>query len=119
MATKNKEATRYFSSNHESSICKALDGHKQANSGASRFQKGDIIVERADMLIEAKTTMSDKESFSVKKDWFEKNKLESFSVRRSNQALCFNFGPEQPNYYIINEKLMKFLCDKLEEYYNE
>lgn len=115
--TKNKESTRYFSTNHEESICKALDGYRQPNSGASKFNKGDIIIERADMLIEAKTTMTDKESFSVKKDWFEKNKMESFSIRRSNQAICFNFGPNQNNYYIINERLMKYLCDKLQEDY--
>ena len=119
MATKNKQSTRYFSNQHETSICKALDGRRQSNSGAGDFAKGDIIIDRADMLIEAKTCMKENESFSVKKLWFEKNKQEAFAVRKSNHAVCFNFGPDQPNYYIINEKLMKFLCDKLEEYYNE
>lgn len=113
--TKNKESTRYFSTNHEQSICKALGGHRQPNSGAAKFNKGDIVVDSANILIEAKTTMTDKESFSVKKDWFIKNKAEAFAIRKANQAVCFNFGPNQENYYIINEKLMRFLVEKLGE----
>ena len=113
--TKNKESTRYYSNNHEESICKALGGHRQPNSGASKFNKGDIVVDSANMLVEAKTTMSEKESFSVKKEWFIKNKNEAFTIRRSNQAICFNFGPNQENYYVINERLMKFLVEKLGE----
>lgn len=115
--TKNKESTRYYSTNHEESICKALGGHRQPNSGAAKFNKGDIIVESANMLIEAKTTMTDKESFSIKKDWVTKNKNEAFAVRMYNEAVCFNFGPNQSNYYVINERLMKFLVEKLNEEY--
>lgn len=115
MATKNKEATRYYSDKHEESICRALGAQKQSNSGAGRFRKGDVIHNGASILIEAKTTMTEKESFSVKKDWIIKNKEESFSLRKSNSCICFNFGPEQDNYYIINEEMMKFLIDKLVE----
>ena len=110
---KNKESTRYFSDNHEKSICKALGAKQQSNSGAGYFNKGDILHESADMLIEAKCSMKPKTSFSVKKEWLEKNKEESFSLRKSNSALCFNFEPEGNNYYIINEKLMKVLINKL------
>ena len=39
----NKESTRYFSDQHEKSICKALGGKQTSNSGANRFEKGDII----------------------------------------------------------------------------
>jgi hypothetical protein len=115
MATKNKEATRYHSDRHEKSICKALGAIQQSNSGAGRFRKGDVIQNEASLLIEAKTTMTDKDSFSVKKDWILKNKEEAFSLRKSNSCICFNFGPEQENYYVINEKLMKFLVEKMIE----
>lgn len=113
--TKNTNSTRYYSHNQESSIAKALNGRVVANSGAIKFGAGDVIIDNADMLIEAKTCTSDKSSFSIKKEWLDKNKQESFSIRKTNQALCFNFGPSSNNYYIINEKLMKFLVDKLEE----
>lgn len=110
---KNKESTRYYSDKHEKSVCKALNARQQPNSGAGMFRKGDVVTNN--MLIECKCSMSDKDSFSIKKDWIIKNKEESFTQRKSNQAICFTFGPDQENYYVINEKLMKFLCEKLEE----
>ena len=115
MANKNKESTRYFSDKHEKSICKALGASQQSNSGAGRFRKGDVIQNEASLLIEAKTTMTDKESFSVKRDWVIKNKEEAFTLRKSNSCICFNFGPESENFYIIDEKLMKYLVNKLVE----
>lgn len=111
--SKNKEATRYYSDKHEKSICKALNAKQQSNSGAGRFRKGDVVQNEASLLIEAKTSMTEKDSFSVKKDWILKNKEEAFSLRKSNSCICFNFGPDQENYYVINEKLMKFLVEKL------
>ena len=115
MATKNKEATRYYSDKHEKSICKALGAKQQSNSGAGHFRKGDVIHDEASMLIEAKTSMSKKESFSIKKEWITKNKDEAFAIRKSNSCICFNFGPEEDNYYVINQSLMKYLIDKLVE----
>lgn len=111
--TKNKESTRYFSTKHEESICKALGGKRTPNSGAGNFKKGDIIVSNADLLVEAKCSMSPKTSFSVKKEWLEKNKKEAFMNRNSNSCLCFNFEPDGSNYYVINEKLMKYLIECL------
>ena len=111
--TKNKEATRYYSDAHEKSICKALGGTQNSNSGAGHFSKGDVIVKDASLLIEAKCCMSPKSSVSIKKEWIDKNKQEGFMVRRDNQAVCINFEPGGENYYVINEKLMKFLVEKL------
>lgn len=113
--TKNKEATRYYSDKHEKSVCSALDGRQQSNSGAGKFNKGDVIVDKADMLIECKTAMTEKSSVSVKKEWIAKNKEEAFAMRLSNSAICINFGPGEENYYLIDQKLMQFLVEKLEE----
>lgn len=110
---KNKNSTRYYSNIHEESVCKALNATKQSNSGAGLFSKGDCINKEASLLIECKTLMNNKDSFSIKKDWLIKNKEEAFSQRLSNNTLAFNFGPNEENYYIINEKLMKYLVDKL------
>ena len=115
MANKDKESTRYYSDKHEKSICKALGALQQSNSGAGRFRKGDVIQNEASLLIEAKTTMTNKESISIKKDWIIKNKEEAFALRKSNSCICFNFGPESENFYIIDEKLMKYLVNKLVE----
>lgn len=109
---RNKESTRYYSEKQENSVCEALGGKRQANSGAAKFCAGDVITET--FLIECKTCMADKESFSVKKEWWEKNRLEAFQKRKSNRAIAFNFGPGQENLYIISEELMKVLVDCLE-----
>ena len=72
------------------------------------------MLPRCDTLIECKTQMTNKESFSIKKDWLVKLKEECKLSRHSNYALCFSFGPDEENYFIISESLMKYLCDKLE-----
>lgn len=109
---KNKNSTRYYSDAHEKSICKALNGRQTSNSGANRFEKGDVIV--ADkILIEGKCSMSDKSSFSIKKEWLEKTEEEAFRNRLENSALCFRFSPNGKNYYVIDEKLMMILVSTL------
>ena len=117
---KNKESTRYYSDLQENAVSKNLCGRKISNSGAGTFNKLDVIIDRAHLGIECKTLMEDKNSFSIKKEWIDKNKEEAFAMRLDNSCIAFNFGPDQPNYYVINEKLMKFIIDKLEgEYDNE
>lgn len=113
--TSNKEATRYHSDLHEKSVCRALGAIQIPNSGATKWKKGDVVQRQASLLIECKTVMTEKQSVSVKKEWIDKNKEEAFSNRLDNNCLCINFGPGSDNYYVISEKLMKFLVEKLEE----
>ena len=112
---KNKESTRYFSDMQEKSVCKVCNATQQPNSGASLFRKGDVINRDASLLIECKTCMLEKDSFSIKKEWIKKNKEEAFTQRVFNSCIAFNYGPEQENYFVISEKLMRFLVEKLEE----
>lgn len=103
--------TRFYSNKQEKSVAKALDGKKTANSGATRFVKGDINTEL--FLIECKTCISDKQSFSIKKEWIRKNKEEAFAMNKPYSAIAFNFGPNSENYYVIDERLFKTLNDYL------
>lgn len=112
---KNINATRTYSDAHEKSVCKALNGLQQSNSGAGNFRKGDVVIPTASMLCECKTSMTEKQSVSIKKEWIDKNKEEAFAMRLDNQCICFNFGPDTKNYYVIDETLMRYLCEKLEE----
>lgn len=112
---KNKESTRAFSDAQEKDVCKKLGAIQQPNSGAGKFRKGDVISYKSSILIECKTPTSEKESFSIKKDWIKKNKDEAFTQRVYNGCIAFTFGPGQENYFVIDEKLMKFLVEKLEE----
>ncbi len=113
--TKNKESTRYYSDLQEKDVCKLLGAYQQPNSGAGKFNKSDVIIPKASMSIECKTVMTPKESFSIKKDWIIKHKQESFSNGLCNQAIAFNFGPNEDNYFVIGAKLMKYLVECLEK----
>lgn len=115
MKNRNKESTRYYSDIQESHVANVLGGYKNSNSGAGKFSAGDVTISRAKLLVECKTCLEEKESFSIKRDWLRKNREEVFSKGLDYGALAFNFGPNTKNYYIINEGLMEFLVDKMEE----
>lgn len=108
-------STREFSSKQEHYVARLLGGTVNPNSGAGHWKKGDVVIPNADMLVECKTAMSEKSSFSIKADWITKNKEEAHSNRFSNSCIAFNFGPDKPNYFVIDEKLMRFLVEKLSE----
>lgn len=105
-----KMNTRYYSNKQEKQIAKSVKGHKVANSGATKFNKGDVVTN--DFLIECKTLTKPQKTFTIKKEWLEKNKEESFAMGKYYNALAFNFG-EDENYYIIDEKLFLQLIEFL------
>lgn len=105
--------TRYYSKKQENKVAKSLGGRRQANSGATAFQKGDVITD--EFLIECKTKTTDCKSFTVKEDWLLKNEEEAFAMGRES-ALCFDFGPSaNKRYYIISERQFQLLQQCLEE----
>lgn len=110
--TDNKLPTRYFSKKQENAIAKTFNGSRQLNSGATPFQKGDVKLKN--ILLECKTKTSLSESISIKKEWLEKNAKEALFMGKHYSALAFNYGPNQENYYIINEELMEYLVEYLE-----
>lgn len=104
-----KKPTRYYSSKQEKAVAKKFDGKQTKNSGATLFDKGDVTLDK--WLIECKTKTSISESISVKKEWLEKNNKEAIFEGKDYSALAFNFGPNEKNYYIIDEYLFKELVD--------
>ena len=97
--------TRFYSNNQEKKVAKAIGGKQTANSGATPFSKGDVVTSGRDgWLIECKTCVEAKKSFAIKKEWLSKNKEEAFAMGKAHNALAFNFGPGEPNYYIVDEK---------------
>lgn len=115
--TKNEDCTRYFSTQQENSVCKVVNGFRTPNSGAGLWKKSDVYNKDASLCVECKTPMSEKSSFSIKKEWIEKNEKEAKDGRFENAVLAFNFEPQGKNYFVINEKLMRFLVEKLEAEY--
>jgi len=112
-----KKPTRYYSDLQEKKIAKAVNGKQTVNSGALPFVKGDILTES--FLLEAKTRTKPSDSISIKKEWLEKNKKEALYMGKKYSALVFNFGPNEPNNYIIDEylfqELLEYLNNKVED----
>ena len=108
-----QKPTRYFSSKQEKAVAKAIGGRQTANSGATPWQKSDVLSEQFAVECKTKTTASD--SISIKKEWFEKQKQEAVFMGKPYSAIVFNFGPDQENHYIIDEYLFQFLQEKLSE----
>lgn len=105
--------TRWYSNKQEQKVAKTIGGKQTANSGATKWSKGDVRTD--DFLIECKTCEKEKKSFSIKKEWLEKNKEEAFAMGKSYNALAFDFGDNGKRYYVIDEKLFKQLVNYLEE----
>ena len=108
-----KLPTRYYSKKQEDAIAKKLGGDRVKNSGATPWQKGDIHLDK--WLLEAKTKTSPSKSMSIQKEWLEKNVQESLFMGKPYNALAFNFGPGEKNYYIIDEELFETLVTYLNE----
>lgn len=104
--------TRYYSSKQEKRVAKVVNGKQVSNSGATKFDKGDV--KNDNWLIECKTCTSAKTSMTIKKEWLEKNKEEAFAMRKSYSALAFDFGQKE-NYFIIDERTFKTLVQALEK----
>lgn len=107
-----KISTRFFSKNQEDKVASIINGKTVANSGARPYSKGDVSTPGHDensFLIECKTSTTNKQSFSIKKQWLETIKEEAFQAGKMNYALAFSFGPNQENYYILSEQKFREL----------
>lgn len=107
------KTTRDASNRQESKVAKIVGGKKTANSGAPMFTGGDVTSEQ--FLIECKTKMKPSDSISIKKEWLTKIKEEASFVGKKHTALVFNFGPDEPNYAIVDMYLFNSLLDALEK----
>lgn len=110
--TKNNNATRYYSGKQEKNIAKSINGNLTCNSGAYQFSAGDVVTER--WIVEAKTCMEAKKSFSIKKDWLDTLKEEMYASNKDYRALCFDFGDEKDRYYILDENTFKYVKELLD-----
>lgn len=108
------KSTRDASSKQEKAIAKSLNARRTSNSGATKFDKGDLYVGQ-DWLIEAKTCMQPKKSFSIKQEWLQKMKEEQFATNKMYSALCFDFGDNRNRYYIVEEQVFKNVIQEFKD----
>lgn len=102
--TDNERATKYWAERQEGYIAKRFGGRTQPASGAGKFKKCDVIIDDS-LLIEAKTATTEKQQFTIKKEWLNKLKEEVIMSHKKDGILAFNFGGEKGNnYFILNER---------------
>ena len=80
--------------------------------GATKFVKGDINVNN--FLLECKTVTKEQNTFTLHREWFEKNKEEAFAMGKDYNAVVIDFGDGE-QHYIIDERLFKKLLTYLKE----
>lgn len=104
--------TRRASARQEKKVAKELGAKVQSNSGATDYQKGDIIA--GSMLVECKTVMKPQKSVSIKKEWFDKNEQERFAMKKDYSAVVFDFGDNGEQYIAISLKQFKRIIKEAE-----
>ena len=107
--------TRYFSDMQEKHIAKVTGGKVQSNSGGTKFGGGDVHT--AKFLIEAKTPTKEQTYFTIKKEWIDKMKEQTFEQGKEESVLAFRFSPDDKNdMYVLNERqFLEYLRYKEEQ----
>ena len=105
--------TRWYSNKQEKAVAKKVGGKQTANSGAAKFSKGDVTADN--WLIECKTSIKPKSSFSIKQDWLNKNKQEAFAMGKEHNALVFDFETGTERFYVVDEKTFLKMKEALDE----
>lgn len=95
------ENKQVISKDQELRIAHRVGGSVQSNSGGTKFGGGDILTDM--FLIEAKTPLTPKASFSIRYDWIMKAQEQAFEQGKLSAVLAFQFMPYGNNYYILNE----------------
>ena len=113
-----KAPTRSYSKKQESQVAKDIGGKRVINSGATAFAKGDVNLESL-MLIECKTKTSPSKTITIHKDWLIKNNEEAVFMGKEFNTLAFNFGPDEKNYYILDENLFMEFLEYLKDKYSD
>ena len=104
--------TRFYSNRQEKAVAKTVGGRQVSNSGATTFNKGDVTTDR--VLIECKTCTKPQSTFTVKREWIEKNREEAFAMGKDYSALAVDFGDGE-QHYIISEKMFKEWLNSLDK----
>ena len=89
------------SSEQEEFVAKFVGGKRTPRSGAGIHIKGDVYDDIS--LFECKTSMVEKDSFTVKREWLDKIQKERFEDRKRFAFLVQNFGGrgDVDNYVIM------------------
>lgn len=87
----------------EERVARLFNGKRTPQSGGGKFVLGDVISE--DFLVECKTSVTVKDSYSVKREILKKADEQRREMGKELYALAFSFGDEE-DFFVINKKAM-------------
>ena len=93
------------SKKQEERIAKLFNTTPTPRSGGGNWKKGDVLSEN--YLIECKTSVTPKLTYSVKKLDLDKAKHEARQMRKENSILSFTIGENFEDYFIVDTKFIK------------
>lgn len=103
---------RKISQIQEKRIANKIGGREVSNSGATKFDKGDVS--NLEWLIEAKTKATSAQSMTVQREWMEKIKAEALSQRKPYHAVAISFDNKK-DYFILEDEFFYRLVGMLEQ----
>jgi len=93
------KTTKSVSNEQEKRVAKLVDGRVVVGSGATQFQKGDVVTKNC--FYECKTSMSPKDSYKINKKDLQKADEQRFSMGKENYAFVFDFGDKQDLFVVL------------------
>lgn len=109
----NTNSTKYFSNKQEKRVSKAVNGKTVIGSGATPFMKGDVTSD--DILYECKTNIKGQDSISVRREWFEKVKVQAYEMGKYMYSVVFSFG-KGTDYYCMETEHFRILLEGHEKF---
>lgn len=96
----------------EERVARLFNGKRTPQSGGGKWKKGDVLSDN--FLIECKTTVTEKPSYSVSKKILDKADEERREMGKPFYALAFTFGTEE-DFFVLNKKAMAYLLSCIKD----
>ena len=104
-AKKTENAGKIASVAQEERIAKLFRGKRTPQSGGGKWVCGDILAGK--LLIECKTTVEPKLTYSVQKAVLDKANHEAREMGKESAVLAFTIGENFEDYFVVDTKFIK------------
>lgn len=94
----------------EKRVAAIFNGNRTPQSGGGKWKKGDVLSDL--FLVECKTSIIEKPSYSISKKILDKADEERREMGKEFYALAFTFGTEE-DFFVINKKAMVYLLSNV------
>jgi hypothetical protein len=94
----------------EKRVAAIFNGNRTPQSGGGKWKKGDVLSDL--FLVECKTSITEKPSYSISKKILDKADEERREMGKEFYALAFTFGTEE-DFFVINKKAMVYLLSNV------